>query len=136
MIRAALVNGVVWSTLVVGLSACSAGGGGLGLFGYGGSWSGTIQDSVAGSGTIQVTLTQSGTVVVGTWGASFVSSDNGGSPVGIVNGNEVVLELTPSNVYACPYDVVATRSGSTLTGTYSAFDCTGTITGRLTVVKE
>lgn len=129
----------VWLAVAVtsvAVSACSSGSGGFGAFSYGGTWSGTIQDSVAGNGTIRVALTQAGTTLVGTWSASFVGSDNGGSLVGLVNGDQVVLELNPSNVYACPYDVVATRSGSTMAGTYAAFDCTGTITGRLTVAKE
>jgi len=121
--------------LLLGLSACTSGTG-LIPFNYAGQWSGTIQDSLAGSGVVSATLTQSGTDIGGTWQATFAGGGNGGTAVGAINGSQVILELYPSNVSACPYRVVATRSGSTLSGNYAAFNCTGTITGTLTITKQ
>lgn len=121
--------------VAVGLTACSSGGGPA-PFNYGGQWSGTIQDSVAGSGTITATLTQSGSSIGGTWQATFLAGVNGGSAVGVINGSQVALELHPSDAMACPYNVVAHRTGSTLSGNYSAFNCTGTITGTVTISKN
>jgi hypothetical protein len=80
-------------------------------------------------------VTQKGSELAGTWQAEFNEGTNGGSAVGVVNGNEVVLELHPSQATACPYNVVATRSGDTLSGNYSAFNCTVTVTGTLTISK-
>lgn len=123
------------ASILVGLSACTSGGAPSG-FNYGGQWSGTIQDSQAGNGTITATLTQSGTDIGGTWEATFASGTNGGSAVGTINGSQVVFELQPSLALACPYRVVAHRSGSTLSGNYAAFNCSGTITGTLTITKK
>ena len=122
--------------LLLLLASCTSNNGGTAPFSYAGSWSGTIQDSLAGPGTISATLTQSGSDLGGTWQASFTSGSNGGSAVGFVNGNEVLLELHPSSVSACPYNVVATRSGNTLSGNYSAFNGTGTITGTISMTKQ
>ena len=128
-----------FAILIVGtmlaLSACTSNGG-PSSFNYGGQWSGVIQDSMAGNGTITATLTQSGSNIGGTWQATFLSGVNGGSAVGVINGSQVLLELHPSDVMACPYNVVANRNGSTLSGNYSAFNCTGTITGTVTISKN
>lgn len=117
------------------LGACSPSGGSIG-FNYSGQWQGPIQDSFAGTGSVTATLTQSGNNLAGTWQASFIDGTNGGSAVGVVNGNQVVIELWPSNVLLCPYNVVANRSGSTISGNYAAFDCTASITGTLQLTKQ
>jgi hypothetical protein len=128
------LGGVVL-VLTVLLAACGGGSGGGGAFDYGGTWAGSIQDSLAGPGTASLTMTQSGSNLAGTWQATFSTGNNGGSLVGVVNGNEVVLELHPSNPSFCPYNVVAQRSGSTLAGTYAAFNCVEAVTGSVTVSK-
>lgn len=117
------------------LTACGTSGGSV-SYNYGGSWAGTIQDSVAGTGSVTMSMTQSGTDLAGTWQAVFAAGTNGGTAVGVVNGSQVVLELYPSDVSACPYNVVATRNGDTLSGNYSAFNCTATVTGTLSVTKQ
>lgn len=117
------------------LAACGSSGGGSASFDYSGTWTGTIQDSVAGQGNVTLTMTQNGDDLAGTWESTFAEGTNGGSAVGVVNGNEVVLELHPSQATACPYNVVATRSGDTLSGNYSAFNCTANVTGTLTISK-
>jgi hypothetical protein len=127
-----LVVGIVLSMSLV---ACG-GTGGSGSFNYSGSWAGSIQDSIAGTGSVTASMTQSGSNLVGTWAATFVDGNNGGSLVGIINSNSVVIELHPSNPSLCPYNVVANRSGSTLSGNYAAFDCTVTVTGTLNIQKQ
>lgn len=122
----------VW--LCLAMAGCTSGTG-QPAFIYAGQWSGTIVDSLAGNGVVSATLTQSGLDIGGTWQATFASGNNGGTAVGAINGSEVVLELYPSNVSTCPFRVVATRSGSTLSGNYAAFNCTGTITGTLSITK-
>lgn len=105
-------------------------------FSYSGSWKGSILDSVAGPGTVTVSMTEAGSDIVGTWQAVFSSGSNGGSLTGVINGSSVVIDLEPSNTSACPYNVVANRSGSTVSGNYSAYNCTGTITGTLSITKQ
>lgn len=121
--------------LLTVLSACTSGGGGPAAFDYSGQWTGTIQDSIAGTGTVSASLAQSGNQLGGTWSATFNAGNNGGSLTGVITGNSVVIELYPSNPSLCPYRVVANRSGSSLTGDYSAFNCSGTITGTLSIHK-
>jgi hypothetical protein len=124
-------------TLLVFLTACGGGsGGGTPAFSYSGEWSGTISDSLAGSGTVTLTIVQSGSNVAGTWQATFAGGSNSGNLVGIVDSTQAIFELNPSDPTACPYDVVATRSGSTMTGTYAAFNCTISISGTLSVTKQ
>lgn len=119
------------------LTACGTStSGGSASYNHSGSWAGTIQDSVAGTGNVTVSMTQSGSDLAGTWQAVFASGTNGGTAIGVVNGSQVVLELYPSSASACPFNVVATRSGDTLSGNYSAFNCTGTITGTLSITKQ
>jgi len=122
-------------TAAIALTACVSSGG-LAGYNYSGSWAGAIEDSVAGSGSVTVTVTQSGADLAGTWQAVFDSGTNGGSAIGIVNGSQVVLELQPASATACPYNVVATRSGDTLSGNYSAFSCSISITGTLSITKQ
>jgi hypothetical protein len=129
-----LVVGIVLS---ISLAACG-GTGGLGSFNYSGSWAGSMQDSIAGAGTVSASMTQSGSGFVGTWAANFAGTDfdNGGSLQGVVNDNSVVIDLQPSNPSACPFNVVANRSGSTLSGNYAAYNCTVTVTGTLNIQKQ
>lgn len=114
------------------VAGCSSSG----SFSYTGNWAGNINDSVAGAGTMTASLTQSGSTFVGTWQAVFSSGSNGGSLTGTINGSSVVVDLEPSNASACPYNVVAQRAGSQISGNYSAYNCTGTITGTLTITKQ
>jgi hypothetical protein len=120
--------------LVLALASCSGGSGGA-TKSLSGSWAGTINDSMAGQGTVTASISQSGNNIVGTWQATFPDLVNGGTLEGYVNGNSVVFSLYPSNSNACPYNVVTNWSGNILSGNYSAFNCTATITGTLTVQK-
>ncbi len=132
--RAQLI--VVVTFIAFLITACVTTPGGGGVINYSGSWVGSIQDSVAGSGTVSATLTQSGTSIVGTWQAVFAAGTNGGSLSGVVNGSQVILELFPSSVTACPFRVVATGSATSMSGNYAAFNCTGSITGTISMTKQ
>ena len=117
--------------LVFVLAACAPGS----SFNYSGQWTGTIQDSLGGPGTISASIAQSGRNLTGTWSATFNSGNSGGSLTGVVTGNSVVVELEPSNRENCPFRLVANRSGNTMSGDYSAFDCTRTVTGTISLTK-
>ena len=105
-------------------------------FSYSGTWAGSMVDSFAGNGTTTLTVSQSGSDIVGTWQAIFAAGNNGGTLAGTISGNDVLVELYPSDPTACPYAVVAQRSGTTLSGTYAAYSCTQAITGTVSVVKQ
>jgi hypothetical protein len=122
------------------LSACaggSSGGNSTPSFSYSGTWTGTINDSLAGAGSITVTLVQAGSNIAGTWQALFpaVGGSNGGNVVGVIDNTQVIAQLNPSDPATCPFDVVAVRSGNTLSGTYAAFDCSIAVTGTLVVSR-
>lgn len=114
------------------LAACQSSAG----FSYGGSWVGTINDSVAGRGTMTVSMSQFGSQVKGSWTATYASSAAGGSLTGTVSGTSVVMSLVPSNSSLCPYNAVTNLVGSTLSGNYTAYNCSKTITGTLTITKQ
>ena len=122
--------------LVATIVACGNGGGAT-AFNHSGSWTGVINDSVAGTGSVTVSISQSGNTLLGTWQATFDAGGvNSGSLEGIIRANDVVIELYPSQAMACPYRIVAQRSGSTLSGTYVAFNCSIEISGSLSVTKQ
>ena len=119
------------------LASCTSSTSGGATFSYSGTWSGPINDSLGGPGTITTTLSQSGSNLVGTWQAVFTEGgNNGGTLAGVISGNEVLIELYPSDPSSCPFAVVAQRSGSTISGTYAAFNCVIAITGTVSVTKQ
>lgn len=118
---------------LLALSACS----GMGEYNYSGSYVGTVNDSAAGAGTMNISISQSEDRLAGTWQASFsTSGSNGGSLLGIVDGDSLILELYPSVPTACPFNAVVNRNGDTLSGSYSAFNCSVTGTGTVEVQKQ
>ena len=122
---------------VVLLAACASSPTGPTAFSYSGTWSGTINDSLGGPGTTSMTMSQSGSDIVGTWQATFTGGgNNGGTLAGVINGQEVLIEMYPSDPSTCPFAAVAQRSGSTLAGTYAAFNCTVAVTGSVNVTKQ
>lgn len=104
----------------------------------GGSWTGTIQDSIGGAGNFSITISQSGASVTGVWSSTFSNSNfnNGGSTSGTVDGNSVTFILSPSNPRSCPFNAIGTISGNQITGNYAAFNCTGAITGTFSVTRQ
>lgn len=128
--------------LIVGvfvLTACSGGAGGSSapVFSYGGTWKGTTLDTLAGEGQLTASLTQSGNDLGGTWSVNYPGLGiTSGQVLGIINENEVILEMLPSNPDDCPLLAVTTRSGSTLKGTYSSYNCSTSLSGEITATKQ
>jgi hypothetical protein len=103
-----------------------------------GNWSGTISSNVVGNGTLTMTLLQSGTALSGTWSTTYANSsnNNSGSLAGSVNGAQLGATLTPSVPSTCPYNAAGTLSGTTISGTYAAFNCTVAASGTFTITKQ
>jgi hypothetical protein len=106
-----------------------------------GNYSGTIQDSFYGAGSIQLTLSQTGGSLMGTYQDAFpaVGAASGGSLTGTVNnGVSLSATLTPGNPTICPFNLTGsiTNGGAAISGTYSAFNCTGTETGTSSVTRQ
>ena len=124
-------------TLAGVLAACGGGGSGPTAFSYSGTWSGTLNDSIGGAGTATITVSQSGSDLVGTWQSTFAAGGtNSGTLQGLIRTNDVLIELYPSDPRTCPFALVAQRSGSTLSGTYVAFDCTVSVSGTMSITKQ
>jgi len=133
--RSAAIAGLF--LLAVVLSACTSSEPSTTPFSYSGTWAGSINDSLGGPGTISTTMSQSGSNLVGTWQAAFSGGgNNGGTLAGTINGQEVLIELYPSDPSSCPFAVVGQRSGTTISGTYAAYNCTIAITGSVNVTKQ
>ena len=113
------------------LSACGVGGSD-----YSGSYVGSVVDTVGGAGTASITIAQSGSQLSGSWQIGFGSLVNSGSLQGVASGNSVSAQLLPSRAGACPYTLTATRSGNTLSGNYSAFNCTQPLSGTFTGTRQ
>ena len=133
-----IFNGSVLAVLVLVLAACgtAGGGGGGGSINFAGSWSGELVDSSIGAGRVQAHLTQSGTDLGGTWQSEIADVVNSGSAIGVVNGSDIILELIPSNPTTCPFRLVGTGTGNSLTGTYAAFNCTISVGGTFTLQRQ
>jgi len=102
-----------------------------------GTWSGSItSNQVTGSGPASVTLAQSGTSLSGTWAVTGPDGPNSGSLTGSVSGASMTMTLTPSDPRTCPYNATVNISGSQMTGTYAAFNCTASASGGITLTKR
>ena len=120
------------------LSACSGGSGSSttpSTASLAGSYSGSLSDSVAGSGSVGLSIAQSGNSISGQFADTFSnpSYDNGGSISGTVSGNSFSGSVKSVFVNACGFSIKGSLSGSTLSGTYSATDCTVSATGTFSV---
>ncbi len=127
------VNAIVSVLVLIGLTAgCSSSSPTApSEISVAGNWSGTLSDSLAGTGRLAFTFAQSAAALSGTWSTTYSNPgyNNGGSLSGSVSGSSVTLTLTPSVPTYCPYNVTGTLSGSTLSGTYAAFNCTVAVSG-------
>jgi hypothetical protein len=123
--------------LVVGmlLTSCGPSDESTASYDFAGTWTGVVQDNQADAGTVTAVLAQNGNELTGNWQIVFEDRTVGGTATGVVSGNEVVFDLVPSQANTCPYNVVVTRSGDTLSGTYSAVDCSANVTGTISVSK-
>lgn len=116
--------------LVLFLAACAS------APNYTGQWIGDVNDTLAGYGQGNLSINHSGNELSGTWQIGFASGINGGSLQGTVNGNAVSIQLYPSNPNACPFNVTASLSGNTMVGNYASFNCTGVISGTLSMSRQ
>ena len=127
-------------TFVAFLAACSSGGSSRDFaeqFDYTGQGEGRVSDSVAGLGSANLTISQSGSNLTGAWQIAFdAGGGNSGSLLGIASDGAATIELYPSDPLACPYNVVATRSSSSMEGNYAAFNCTVSVSGTLSVTRR
>ena len=106
-----------------------------------GTWTGTIQDSLAGTGTALFTFSQTGTNVNGTWQFTFPNPTNnsGGSLSGTAGDSSIALTLVASQSQACSFTVVANfddDDDNHFTGTYTAFNCARMQSGGLDVTRQ
>jgi len=104
-----------------------------------GTWTGTIQDSVAGTGTALFTFSQTGTNVSGTWQFTFQNpvNNSGGSLSGTAGDPAIALTLFAAQAPACSFTVVANfDDDDNFTGTYTAFNCTLLSSGSLDVHRQ
>ena len=129
---------VVLITLVGGVVGCGGSDSPAApSFTFSGNWQGVAQDSAAGTGVFRATLTQNGGSVTGTWFIQFPAAafQNSGSVSGTATNTSLSLTLTPSDPKTCPFHLSANGSGNQMSGTYAAFNCTGSIAGTFTASR-
>src|SRR5712692_9305322 len=99
-----------WS-IVLALALALLGCGGQGERDLTGTWTGTLQDSVAGVGTILFTFSQTDAAVTGTWQSTFAdpTNNNGGTLSGTAGDPAIALVLSTSRPQACSFIVAGSR---------------------------
>jgi hypothetical protein len=55
---------------------------------------------------------------------------------GSIFGNGVTMTLQSSVLTECPYNMTVTVSGSSMTGTYAAFNCTVSASGVISLTQQ
>ena len=104
-----------------------------------GTWTGTIQDSLAGTGTALLTFSQTGSNVSGTWQFTFQNLVNNaaGTLSGTAGDPAIALTLSAAQPQACSFTVVANFDDDDhVTGTYTTFNCTLSQSGSLDVNRQ
>ena len=106
-----------------------------------GTWTGTLQDSLAGTGTALFTFSQTGTNVDGTWQFTFPNpvNNSGGILSGTAGDPSIALTLSASQAQSCSFTVVANFDDDDddhFTGTYTAFNCARTQNGSLDITRQ
>ena len=102
-----------------------------------GVWTGTLQSSISDRATARLLITDVGSSLTGSWSvdATSVTGANGGRLFGTVVGSSVLIGLTSNDPLTCSFDVTATITGNTLTGTYDTFNCTAGLSGSISVTR-
>jgi len=106
---------------------------------FAGTWNGTVTDSLCGTGTFQGVLLQSGSAVTGTGSVTFTKigcSGIHGSLNGTVSGAVLQATLQSSDPQYCSLGLSVATSGSTITGTYAAVNCSYTQTGSVSATRQ
>lgn len=106
-----------------------------------GTWTGTIQDSIAGTGAILLTISQRDAQLSGTWQFTFAdpTNNNGGTLSGTGGNPAIALVLSTSQPQSCSFTVAANRDEDNeehFTGTYATFNCARTQSGSLDVTRH
>ena len=109
-------------------------------FSFNGTWTGPIASNVPGvpPGTATVTITHTGSSLSGTWATVYPDSmfNSAGSFSGTASGMSLEGTLSPSIPTECPYTINATVSGNLMTGTYASFNCSGVLSGTISLTKQ
>lgn len=104
-----------------------------------GTWAGSARSNLFGSnGSIQATLNEGSTgSITGTWNSQYPGlAPNSGTLTGRRDGAGVVLQLRPSVPGNCDTAVTTTLSGNSMTGTWSALNCTVADGGSISVSRQ
>jgi len=103
-----------------------------------GSYSGTLTDSLAGGGSLSMSLTQNGIQLGGTYSSTYSNAafNKIGPVYGFVSNSQVTIIGTPNPSNTCPFFGVGTLSGTTISGTYQAFQCSKSNTGTFTLTHQ
>ena len=106
---------------------------------YTGTWVGEAADNI-GEGEATLSLVQTDEAISGevllTFSAGLVKQSAKGTVTGTVTDDGVEMRLEPDDPDYCPYFAKATRSGTTLEGTYRGVGCRETIEGTLELQKQ
>ena len=109
-------------------------------FSFNGTWTGPITSNVPGvpPGTATITITHTGSSLSGTWATVYPDStfNTAGSFSGTASGMSLEGTLSPSIPTECPYTINATVSGNLMTGTYASFNCSGVLSGTISLTKQ
>jgi hypothetical protein len=131
------IFGVLLAVLMLTTAACGGDSGNSPSDIIAGTWNGTITSNISSPGHVTTTLTRSGSRIGGTWSMSDGDGNsNSGSVDGTLSGSSLTLTLNPSDPTTCPFNVTATINGSSMSGTYAAFQCTVSLGGSLTLTKQ
>ncbi len=115
MSRRALRTLAATAVAILLLSGCNR------IFGtsLAGTWSGTYTSLNGGGGLLLMQLEVSGESVTGTWESSFPGAVLTGTVIGSAD-DLIALQLVPTALPECPYNVVAEKSRDRLTGSYQS----------------
>jgi hypothetical protein len=103
-----------------------------------GTYSGAVQDSINGVGTLSAALAQNGSSVTGTYSVAYPVGNSSGSFTGSFGSGNLTGVLAPSNPLLCSSNLtgVVSQDGTTITGNYASFNCTGSESGNFTIVRH
>ena len=129
----------VSAIVLFSFAACSSSGSSTpSAINVSGNYSGTANDSAAGTVQFSLSLSQDGTDLSGNLNeaqsGTIVAS---GTFSGTISGKTISGTVTSISAGACPLTVTATTSsnGGTLSGSYTATNCTTADTGTFTVSR-
>ena len=126
--------------LAVGLLGCSSDNAPKPLTG---TWTGTLQDSLAGRGTLVLNISQANRQLTGTWQSTFPDgrNNNGGTLSGTGPTQDLMITMVWSAAQpgACSFTVTALLDNNDedhVTGTYVPSNCAQPESGSLDVTRH